>query len=239
MKNTRPGTPFKPMAMSLLLATLTVPAWSGLSQPAPLSGSAVRVIERFLVNQTAGLPGKVLITLQTPRSGALPPCEEVEPFLPSGARLWGRVSVGVRCNAALPWTRYVQAYVAVMGSYYVATRPIGRGQTLTPADTQLVEGDLTTLPASVIVDPAQLEGVTAWNSIASGAPLRRESLRSPTLVQQGQVLRVVSQGAGFVVSTEGKAMNSAAVGAIVQVRMQGGQLLSGTLRPDGTVERGN
>ncbi len=221
------------------LAAMTAPARSATSQPAPLSGSARPVIEHFLLSQTAGLPGKVGITVNTPMSGALPPCEALEPFLPSGARLWGRVSVGVRCNANHPWTRYVPAYIAVVGTYYVAARPINAGQALTLADATVHEGDLTTLPGSVIVDPAQLNGVIASNQIASGAPLRRELLRAVAVVQQGQTVKVVTQGAGFVVSTEGKAMTNAAAGAVVWVKMQGGQLLSGIVHPDGTVERPN
>lgn len=235
-----------PKHRSLLrLAVLTMPLvlvnMAALSKPlpAPLSGSARATIERFLVGQLAGLPGKVTISIDTPQSGTLPPCEVLEPFLPSGARLWGRTSVGVRCNASRPWTRYVPAYIAVAGHYYVAARPIDFGQALTPADVAVREGDLTTLPGGVIVDPAQLEGMTASNRIASGAPIRRELLRGVALVQQGQTVKVITRGAGFVVSTEGKAMTNAAVGAIVQVKMQGGHMLSGIVLPNGIVERSN
>lgn len=226
------------MVLATLVA-LTTQARSATPLPAPLAGSARPVIEQFLLRQTAGLPGKVGIRIDTPMSGALPPCEAPDPFLPSGARLWGRLLVGVRCNANQPWTRYVPAYITVVGTYYVAARPISAGQALTPADAATREGDLTTLPGSVIVESAQLNGVIASNPIASGAPLRRELLRSITLVQQGQTVKVLTQGAGFVVSAEGKAMTHAAAGAIVQVKLQGGRLLSGVVRPDGMVERPN
>lgn len=219
------------------LAALSPPARAGTSQPAPLSGSARPVIETFLQNQAAGLPGRVVITIDTPMSGALPPCDVLEPFLPGGARLWGRVSVGVRCSSGQPWTRYVPAYVAVHGNYYVAARPIGAGQVLTPADAAVREGDLTALPRGVVVDAAQFDGVTTLNTIASGAPLRRESLRAAMAVQQGQNVRMRARGPGFTVSTEGKAMTSAAIGAMVQVKTPGGQLLSGTVLADGSVER--
>ena len=170
---------------------------------------------------------------------ALPPCEAPEAFLPAGSRLLGRVSVGVRCDASPPWTRYVPAYIAVVSSYYVAARPITAGQALTPADFAVREGDLATLPASVVVDLAQLSGVVASNRIASGAPIRRELLRGVVLVQQGQSVKVVTRGAGFLASAEGKAMTDAAAGAVVQVKMQGGQVLSGVVRPDGSIERAN
>lgn len=225
------------VAMMLAMAAFATAARS--AAPAPLSGSARPVIEQFLLTQTAGLPGKVGITIDTPPSGTLPPCEALEPFIPSGARLWGRVSVGVRCAESQPWTRYVQAYIAVVGNYYVAARQINAGEALTPADTAAREGDLTALPASIIVDPAQLNGVTALNRIALGAPIRREFLRAVSVVQQGQNIKVLTQGPGFVVSTEGKAMTNAAVGARIQVKIQNGQLISGVVGADGTVERSN
>lgn len=229
-------------ASSLVLVMASVAALSSqgraaTSQPAPLAGSARPVIENFLQQQAAGLPGRVVITIDTPMSGALPPCDALEPFLPGGARLWGRVSVGVSCNTGQPWTRYVPAYVAVHGNYYVAARPLSAGQVLTTADAAVREGDLTALPRGVVVDAAQFDGVTALNSIASGAPLRRESLRAAIAVQQGQNVRLRARGPGFTVSTEGKAMASAAAGALVQVKTAGGQLISGIALADGTVER--
>jgi len=219
------------------LAVVSTPARSDGRVPAPLAGSARPVIEQFLINQTAGLPGKVGITINTPMSGPLPPCELLEPFLPVGARLRGRVSVGVRCMAGQPWTRYVPAYIALVGNYHVAARAISAGQALSPADISMREGDLAALPASVVTDPSELLGMTALNSIATGAPIRRELLRGAVAVKQGQTLEVVSRGTGFVVSAEGKAMTDAALGAMIQVKMQGGQLLSGVVRPNGIVER--
>ena len=244
--NTRGRAPWPmPQIATLLLLTLAALALVAISTPArgegrlptPLAGSARPVIEQFLTNQTSGLPGKVSISIDTPMSGALPPCELLEPFLPARARPWGRVSVGVRCMSDQPWTRYLPAYIAVVGSYHIAARAISAGQTLEPADTSVREGDLTALPASVVTDPSQLLGMTASNSIAAGAPIRRELLRGVVTVHQGQSIKVLSRGAGFVVSAEGKAMTDAALGAMVQVKLQGGQLLSGIVRPNGIVER--
>ena len=225
------------IAVLLALAVLA-PAAHGAA-PLPLSGYARPVIEQFLASQTAGLPGKVRISIDAPSSSSLPPCDALEAFLPGGAQLRGRVSVGLRCNADPRWTRYVQARIAIMGTYQAAARQIEAGQALAPADTVVWEADMTTLPASVVVDAGQLVGQVAINRIAAGAPVRREQLRGVSLVQQGQSVKVVSRGNGFVVSAEGKAMAPAAAGALVQVRMQGGQLVTGMLGADGVVERSN
>jgi len=227
------------VALCSLLAAMAQPAHGTTLTALALPDGAGSVIEQFLRAQRAGLPGRISITLDTPRLGALPPCEAPEAFLPSGTRPWGRISVGLRCNGSPPWNRYIAAHVAVVGSYYAAARPISAGQALTPADIAVQEGDLATLPASVVVDPAQLSGVVALNRIASGAPLRRELLRGVVLVQQGQSIKLVTRGAGFVASAEGKAMTDAAAGAVVHVKLQGGQLISGIVQPDGSVKRSN
>lgn len=223
------------LALLMALNALTLPA----NAATPLSGQLRPVIERFLLSQTAGLPGKVGITIDTPMSGALPACDTAEPFLPNGARLWGRASVGIRCNAGQPWTRYVPVRIAVVANYYVATRTINAGEALATADFALREGDLTTLPRSVITNASQLDGVVAVNRIASGAPLRLELLRGAIAVHSGQNVRVVTQGTGFVASTEGRAMTNAAVGAVVQVKTQNGQMVTGIVREDGSVEISN
>ncbi len=202
----------------------------------PLTGPARSVIEKFLLVQTAGLPGKVTISVSAPSSGPLPLCDTLEPFLPQGAAAWGRVSVGLRCRAERPWTRFVAAHVTVVGSYFVAARAIDVGQALHAGDVTERTGDLTGLPRSVITHAAELNGVVATNRIAPGAPLRRELLRGVIVIQQGQTVRLIVQGPGFVVSTEGKAMTRAAIGQAVQVKTQEGRLVSGVAGEDGQVK---
>jgi hypothetical protein len=60
------------------------------------------------------------------------------------------------------------------------------------------------------------------NRIAPGAPLRKELVRGVTVIQQGQAVKVVAQGQGFVVSTEAKALSGATVGAVVQAKTRTG-----------------
>jgi flagella basal body P-ring formation protein FlgA len=206
-----------------------------------LSGSAVPVLQAFLRQQTNGLHGDVRIRLVQPQSGPLPECEPalLDAFLPTGTKPWGRVSVGVRCHAAQAWTRYVAAHIAVHGPYYVAARALAAGQLLSPADAERREGDLTALPTGVVQNLADMAGTLSSHPVASGAPLRRDLLRRPSLVLQGQAVKLVQRGQGFVSSAEGKALSSAAVGATVQVRMPGGQVLSGVVQADGTVARGS
>jgi flagellar basal body P-ring formation protein FlgA len=221
---------FLPLLMTVFAAS------AGLrTAPLPLSGSARFAIENFLLGQAAGLNGKVTITVDSPASGALPPCDAMQPFLPQGSAAWGRLSVGVRCAGERPWTRFLAAQVAVEGRYFVAARAIAAGRTLTAEDFVERAGDLTRLPKSVITDPAQLAGMVAANTIAPGVPVRKELLRGTVVVQQGRTVRLLAQGAGFVASTEGKAMANATTGGTVQVKTADGKLLGGVATGDGQV----
>lgn len=198
--------------------------------------TAGAVIEKYLQTQSAGLPGRVTISLEGRGASALPACDAPEAFLPPGARPWGRVSVGVRCQTERPWTRFVQAHVAVEGSYFVAARTIDAGRPLGAGDVAERTGDLTRLPRSVITSAAELAGVVTVNRVAPGAPLRKELVRGVTVIQQGQAVKVVAQGQGFVVSTEAKAMTGATVGAVVQARTRDGRLVSGVADEEGQIQ---
>jgi flagella basal body P-ring formation protein FlgA len=56
------------------------------------------------------------------------------------------------------------------------------------------------------------------------------------VIRQGQSVKVISRGNGFEVTNEGRAMSNAAEGQLAQVRMAGGQVVSGIARPGGAIE---
>lgn len=220
-------------ALALALAGCCAASAAGATAA---TDTANAVIEKYLQAQSAGLPGKVTISLEDRGTSALPACDAPEAFLPPGAKPWGRVSVGVRCQTERPWTRFVQAHVAVEGSYFVAARAIDAGRPLGAGDVAERTGDLTRLPRSVITSASELAGVVTVNRVAPGAPLRKELVRGVTVIQQGQAVKVVAQGQGFVVSTEAKAMTGATVGAVVQAKTRDGRLVSGVADEEGQIQ---
>ncbi|KML54368.1 flagellar basal body P-ring biosynthesis protein FlgA [Burkholderia cepacia] len=190
----------------------------------------------FLQQQIAGLPGKTTATVTTAFPRGLAACTTLEPFLPTGARLWGRTTVGVRCAGERPWTVYLQAKVTVQATYYVAARQIAPGEPLSAADLVARDGDLTVLPLAVITDPAQAIGSTALARISAGLPLRQDMLKSAASVSAGQTVRVVAAGPGFTISAEGSVLANAAPGQSVRVRMAAGQIVTAIVKDAGTVE---
>jgi flagellar basal body P-ring formation protein FlgA len=193
--------------------------------------------ESFLRTQTAGLPGKVTVNVNKPDARAnLAPCAALEAFMPNGSRSWGKTTVGVRCLAPSNWTVYLPARVHVIGDYVAAAVALKPGQDIGAENLLLRSGDLGELPGDVVTDPAQAIGLNMISGLAPGAPVRRELLRAPQAVQQGQTTRLVVSGSGFVIHSEGRALANANVGQMVQVRTETGQLVSGIARADHVVD---
>ncbi|CAG4918774.1 flagellar basal body P-ring formation chaperone FlgA [Paraburkholderia gardini] len=200
-------------------------------------GEAVRrAALAFLQQQVVGLPGKVEITIAPVFPRGLAACATFEPFMPTGTRLWGRTTVGVRCAGERPWTMYMQARITVHATYYVASRPMNPGETLSAADLVAREGDLTMLPQSIVTDPSQAIGSATTMRVSAGLPLRLDMLKSASSVTIGQTVKVVAQGQGFAISAEGSAMNNAAPGQSVRVKTASGQVIQGIVKNGGTVE---
>lgn len=190
--------------------------------PAALQAHA----ERFLQTQTGGLPGKVSIQVKPPRS-SLPACAALDTFQPAGGRSIGKITVGVRCLAPAQWTVYLSAQVRVIGHYAVTSQPLPANHVLTAADITLREGDLGSLPADVVTDADAMLGYRAVSGVAAGAPLRSALLRPPLAVQQGQTTRLVMNGPGFSVQSQGQALANASRGDRVRVKTRSGQVVSG------------
>ncbi|WP_332460899.1 flagellar basal body P-ring formation chaperone FlgA [Thauera sinica] len=123
-----------------------------------------------------------------------------------------------------------------MADHLVTKRPLRAAQIVGPDDIELRHGDLAALPGDTLTDAAQAIGHHARHAVASDVPLRSAMLRIPPAVQQGQPVRVISAGAGFSVASEGRALNNAAPGESVRVRMPNGQVVTGTAQAGGSVE---
>ncbi|RII99490.1 flagellar basal body P-ring formation protein FlgA [Achromobacter sp. K91] len=220
------------------LAALLLPLAAAQGQEAAVQAPEAIALaaQTYLLDQLAGLPGQPSIAIDPPRAERLAPCDAMSPFMPSGMKLRSRMTVGVRCNAPKPWTAYVQATVSVPGHYYVAARMIAAGQALTPDDLAPRDGDLVSLPPGAITDPQTVVGMSAVHRINAGQAVRGSGLRSAQSVVRGANVRINARGKGFVVSSEGQALDNAAPGATVQVRTAGGQVVSGVVRNAGLVE---
>lgn len=223
-----------------LLGTALLPAPPAVAverTDAAADAAAIRQsAEAFLREQLAGLPGTLSVTLDPIDTARTAACTQLAPFLPSALRPRPRMTVGVRCTAPQSWTLYLQATVSVRGQYYVAAHMIPAGQAIQASDLDTRDGDLVALPRGVVVDPAAIVGMRARYRIAAGQAIKGTALRSARAVTRGQQVRVTASGPGFVISSEGEALDDAPPGAPVQVRTPSGQIISGIVRNATLVE---
>ncbi len=199
--------------------------------------AALRLLaEQFLLTQAATLPGKASVRVAPPDNRLqLARCDAPQAYLASGAKAFGKTSVGIRCSAPVAWNVFLPATVSVVASYVASAAPLAQGQRIDAADLMIKQGDLAALPAGVLTDPAQAQGRTLLMPLAAGMPLSRTVLKSVPVVQAGQPVRLVAQGAGFSVSAEGRALTGGAEGDLVQARTAGGQVIGGFAQADGTL----
>lgn len=210
-------------------------AQQGEARLAP--ASILQSVEQFLQTQTAGLPGQVKISVGKLDSRLnLAACDALEPFLPTGSRIWGKTTVGVRCASPTSWTLYLQADISVIGDYLISAAPLAQGQLVSDNQLSIASGDLTRLPNGIITDKSQAIGKTVVMSIPAGTPLRMDALRAQAAIKQGQSVKLVSSGNGFQVTADGHALTTANAGQAVQIRIANGQVISGIAKADGVVE---
>lgn len=200
------------------------------------SSAIRRAVDEFLHAQTKGLPGTATHSIGTIDAERLAGgCDGFDVAMGNGARPWGKTQVVVACRGG-NWKLWVPVHIRVVADYLVVARPINAGQKLADEDVRIQLGELSDLPNGVLMDREQAIGRAAIASLAAGRPLRADMLRQPTVVQQGQSVKIVGTGNGFQVTNEGRALSNAVVGQVTQIRLNSGQILSGIVRSDGSVE---
>ena len=221
--------------MRLLAGFLTALLLIAPGQPLLAADSAAirRAVDEFLRNQINSLPGKATLVVGAIDADRLAGvCERFDVSMENGAPRWGKTRVIVSCRGGT-WMLRVQVQIRLEAEYLVTTRPISAGQKLTDTD---VRGQLGELPNEVLTDKEQAIGRVAKVSLAAGRPLRADMFRQPWIVQQNQTVKIVITGPGFQVTKDGRARTNAAVGQVTQVQLNSGEILSGEVRSDGTVE---
>lgn len=218
--------------LALILCLITAGAIAQ-QDPAPVQNA----VETWLRAQTRDLPGEASFEI-TPigANNRLIPCRNFDISRPGGGPVLGRMNILVHCTDRPGWRTYLPALVRLRTEYLIAIRPIAQGQLLTAEDIALQSGDLAELPARTLTDSQLAIGKMASAPIAAGKPLRADLLKAALVIRQGQTVRVISRGAGFEVTNEGRALNNVAEGQLAQIRLANGQILSGTAKASGIVE---
>lgn len=194
-----------------------------------------RVAMEFLQAKTQDIQGKVSLKVEDidPRV-AFPPCSQLEAFLPTGAQMRGKTSIGIRCNEKTSWSLFIPASITVTMNMLVSSRALQQGTVIGSGDFSIQSGELT--QPGIITDATQVTGQVLKFSIGAGQLFKQDMFRAPYAVTQGQTVQLFSEGGGITLRSEGKALNNAAAGQTTQVKVASGQVINGIARENGTVE---
>lgn len=166
----------------------------------------------------------------------LAPCAKVEPYIPAGTRLWGKSRIGLRCvDGAARWNVFLPVTVKAFGPAWIAKSNVNAGAVLTMADAMAAEVDWADDVSPVVALPEQWVGQIATRSWGAGQAIRQSMLKPAQVFQAGTQIRVVAQGTGFQVTSDGQAMTAGVVGQVARVRMDSGRVMSGMVLDARTV----
>lgn len=166
----------------------------------------------------------------------LAPCLRVEPYLPSGSKLWGRTRIGMRCvEGTKPWNVFMPVTIRAFGPAWVLVNNVSMGEVLTHEHAMQSEVDWAESPHSIIALPDDWVGQTAARNLSAGMALRQTMVKAPEIFKPGAGVKVLVQGSGFAVTSSGKALESGSAGQNVRVRMENGRTVIGTVNQQGEV----
>ncbi|MBK6716041.1 MAG: flagellar basal body P-ring formation protein FlgA [Burkholderiales bacterium] len=164
-------------------------------------------------------------------------CSQVEPYLPTHSRLWGRTRIGLRClSGPVRWNVYLPVTVKVWARAVVAAQPLTAGNVIKPSDLGWADVDLAAHPSAAQLDPAPLIGRSLAVHLPYGAAIRADSLRQRQWFAAGEVVSVIARGPGYAVSGSATALSHGIEGQPVRLRTEAGRIITATPTGERRVE---
>jgi flagella basal body P-ring formation protein FlgA len=158
----------------------------------------------------------------------LAPCERIEPYMPPGARPWGRSRIGLRCvQGPSPWNVFLPVTVRVFAPAWVTTAPLPAGSVLQAEQLRQAEVDWAATPTPPVADVARLLGRQLARPLPAGAAPRQADLKQRQWFAAGDTVQLVANGPGFSVGGSGQALGPGLEGQPVRVRTDNGRVLTG------------
>lgn len=208
----------------LLAAAPAAPAPALAAMPAALPADALPralslVAEAAAALAPAGARVQVLPGALDPRL-RLADCARVQPQLPAGVPAWGRTRVALRCvDGPVRWNVSLPVTVQVWAKAAVPKVALGAGAQIDASQLTLADADWAAAAAPPYADAAALQGRVLARAVPAGQPLRAADLQARHWFAAGDTVRVVSNGAGFSIATEGRALAAGVEGQPVRVRI--------------------
>jgi flagella basal body P-ring formation protein FlgA len=145
-----------------------------------------------------------------------PPAVEELVYDRRSRRVSALVTVGPRPGERRAAARVAGALVELV-VVAVLTRPVGRGEAVERSDLSIERRPRDGLPADVQTDPAELGGQVARRPLAAGQAIRAGDLAKPDLVARGDLVTVLYEVPGMVLTLRARASQGGGKGDVITV----------------------
>ncbi len=203
--------------------TYSIPASIRVRRAAQdLSEATVRAaIETYLGEALgAGAGDAVVRSVELPGIVRVPAGAVAVHVMPAAnRRLLGRVrlELEVAVDGRPVKTVWVTADLGVYGPVVVATRAVGRGETIVAGDVAVERRDLADVGRGAVGDAGAAIGRVARAPLVPYTPVRSEQIETPPEVHRGDVVLLVAERGGMRITAPGEVRDDAGRGEQVHV----------------------
>jgi flagellar basal body P-ring formation protein FlgA len=191
-------------------------------QPQFLTEGEVRTaVERYLTEKLRGRGWQTTISqLAIPQRVSLPKgVRDLEIVAPSSWDGWGAVSMAllVRVNGVMEKNLPLRLTVDARTEMVVANRQLLAGTVLTEDDLSLQQREVAQAAGLHVSAIEDVVGMKLRSMVRSGAPVKSNQLQKVPVINNGQLVTIVAESAGFRMKVTGRAKGSGGVGDIIKV----------------------
>jgi flagella basal body P-ring formation protein FlgA len=213
-------------------------AWANVQSLEAIQKAAEAFVRASLPEKS----GKHFVTANPldPRLRLEPCAAPLETFSQGTGMNTGRVTVGVRCPSATPWTIYVPVSIEVETSVLVLRRPLSRRSRVELADVELQVRRVPGLATVFVNDVASLKGHRLKRSLPVGTALTVDMLQPDVLVRRGQQVTLIAANGPVQIRAQGEALTEGALDERVRVRnVSSLKIVEGVVESSGVVRVGS
>lgn len=166
----------------------------------------------------------------------LPACNEAPTgFLPAGASVAARTTIGVRCTSPV-WSVYVPVTVTSELQVLVLKAAMARNAQLRPEDVEVQQRRVPGFPTTYLSAVGDLAGRHLKIAAGPGTVLNAALLEQDILVKRGQRVTLLAAAGGIEVLAQGEAMSDATADGRVKVQNLGSRrIVEGRVEAAGRV----
>jgi flagella basal body P-ring formation protein FlgA len=146
-------------------------------------------------------------------------CDQpLESYTPQGKKQIGKITVGVRCSGATPWSLFVPVTVKVMANIVVAKNSLPRGSIIRASDVTMEQRDISRLHRGFMEDTQAVIGKKLRQRVRRDQVLTPSQLVAPLTVKRNNRVIIRASNKTVRVSMAGKALQNGSLGQIIRVK---------------------